>query len=48
MRKISLTPYGISTNQVLDYLISDILTVATDEFISEEANGSSIRPFLDV
>lgn len=48
VRTISFMPSGISTNHVMDYLISNIMKGATDGFSGEEAERSSIRIFLDV
>lgn len=48
IRTVSLTPFPLSTILVIYYLSPDIMKVAIDGFISEDAERSSIRIFLEV
>lgn len=43
----SLTPSGLFSRAVLDFLIPDFMKEATEWFFVEDAKGSSIRTFLD-
>ena len=47
IRRIGLTPPGVSTNQVLSFIIEDIVQGTTDGFSTLDPNGEEIVLFLD-
>ena len=48
VRTIALTPTGVSTNQVLDYIIPDIIQGMTEGFESVDADGTPVTIFIEV
>ena len=48
IRTVSLTPPGISTNFILDYIIKDIVKAATEGIPSIDAHGNTVYIFVDV
>lgn len=44
----SLTSFDIPTSQALHFLNPNIMKGATDRFMGEDANESSLRIFLDL
>lgn len=48
IRVISLTPTGVSTNVVFEYIINDIVTGSTSGIESVDAYGNEVIIFLDI
>ena len=48
VRVISLTPPGVSTNQVLQYIINDLVRATTFGIDGHTPDGSPIKIFIDV
>ena len=48
IRKISLTPSGVSTNLVFDYLIDDILKETVQGIPAIDADGNLVYIFIEV
>ena len=47
-RTISLTPPGVSTNDVLDFIIDDLVDASVNGVIGIDPTGKSCRIFIDV
>ncbi|MEM1282988.1 MAG: hypothetical protein AAGG81_05485, partial [Chlamydiota bacterium] len=48
IRTISLTPSGVSTNHVLDYIIEDLVSGSLDGFDCFDPFGNKVRFFFDI
>lgn len=48
IRTISVTPAGVSTNSVIDFIIEDLVTGCTDGFICVDAFGEQVTVFFDI
>lgn len=48
IRTISLTPTGMSTNSVIDYIIEDLVSGSIEGFQCVDAYGATVRGFLDI
>lgn len=48
IRKLSLTPAGISTNHILSHIINDIVKGTTEGFKDLDSEGNCVTIFLDV
>lgn len=48
VRVISLTPPGVSTNEVLHFIVDDIVNETVDGVIGRTPSGNVVRIFLDV
>lgn len=48
IRTVSLTPAGVSTNNVLDYLLDDLVEGSISGFDCVDALGETVRVYLDV
>ena len=48
IRTVSLTPPGVSTNEVLHFLIEDLVTGSLDGFICTDAFGERVTVFFDI
>ena len=47
IRQLGLTPPGVSTNHVLQYIIDDIVTGAREGFTTTDSDGQEVVIFLD-
>lgn len=48
IRTVSLTPAGVSTNSVIDFLVNDLVHGCIDGFDCIDAFGQKVKVFLDV
>lgn len=48
VRTVSLTPAGVSTNSVLEYIIEDLVTGSIDGFDCVDAFGDEVKVFFDI